>query len=147
MNKYTKMLILGMILSVLAGCSTIKGYLSPSTSTTKKNNPTKQYCTVLQKMAKSGKGVSQVGPGTSIADATRALKRLDDAYGDLEKFGANNPGFKTDEPAGAYKAFKEAVPSLSGEGNVGDSATQIRSALDVYSKTMDGLVATACPSK
>ena len=147
MNKFTKTLVLGLVLSVLAGCSTIKGYISPSTSTTKKNNPTKQYCNVLQKMAKSGKGVGQVGPGTSIADATRALKRMDDAYGDLEKFGANNPDFKTDEAASAYKAFKEAVPSLSGDGIVGDPATQIRTAIDTYSKTMESVVAAACPSK
>ncbi len=96
-------------------------------------------------MVKAGKGVSQVGPGTSIADATRALKRMDDAYGDLEKFSTNNPDFKTDEAASAYKTFKEAVPSLSGDGIVGDPATQIRTALDTYTTAMNELVAAACP--
>ena len=147
MKKIIRMLILALVLSALAGCSTIKGYISPSSSTTKKNNPTKQYCTVLQKMAKAGKGVGQVGPGTSIADATKALKRMDDAYSDLEKFGTNNPDFKVDEATSAYHTFKAAVPALSGEGTVGDPATQIRTALDVYTTTMNNLVTAACPSK
>jgi hypothetical protein len=147
MKKLVEMLILGLVVSAFAGCSTIKGYISPSSSTTKKNNPTKQYCTVLQKMAKSSRGVSQVGPGTSIEDATKALKRIDDAYADLEKFGKNNPDFKTDEAVNAYKTFKGAVPGLSSGASVGDLATPIHTALDAYSKTMDGLVAAACPSK
>jgi hypothetical protein len=147
MKNLIKMLILALVLSAIAGCSTIKGYISPGSSTSKKNNPTKQYCTVLQKMGKAGKGVGQIGPGTAIADATKALQRLDDAYSDLEKFGTNNPDFKTDDPKNAYQTFKQAVPTLSGTGNVGDAATQIRTALDTYSKTMDGLVTAACPSK
>lgn len=147
MKKIIRMLILALVLSAVAGCSTIKGYISPSSSATKKSNPTKQYCTVLQKMAKAGKGVGQVGPGTSIADATKALKRMDDAYSDLEKFSTNNPDFKTDEAKGAYNTFKQAVPALSGDGTVGDPATQIRTALDVYTTTMNTLVTAACPTK
>ncbi len=147
MKKLTQMSVLLLVLSAIAGCSTIKGYISPSSSTTKKNNPTKQYCTVLQKMVKAGKGVSQIGPGTAIANATNALKRMDDAYSDLEKFSKNNPDFKTDAAASTYQTFKRAVPTLSGDGNVGDPATQIRTALDAYTKTMDGLVTAACPSK
>jgi predicted small lipoprotein YifL len=147
MKKLTQMLVLALVLSAIAGCSTIKGYISPSSSTTKKNNPTKQYCTVVQKMVKAGKGVSQVGPGTTIADATRAVKRMDDAYSDLEKFRTNNPDFNTDQLGNAYKAFKEAAPTLSGDGTVGDVATQLRAALDAYTKSMSDLVATACPSK
>jgi predicted small lipoprotein YifL len=147
MKNLIKLLVLVLVLSAIAGCSTIKGYISPSAATTKKNNPTKQYCVVLQKMVKAGKGVSQIGPGTAIVDATSALKRMGDAYSDLEKFGSNNPDFKTDEAAGAYQTFKQAVPTLGSEGNVGDPAIQIRAALDAYNKTMNDLVATACPSK
>jgi len=147
MKKLIKGLALALFLFAIAGCSTIKGYISPSSSTTKKNNPTKQYCTVLQKMGKAGKGVGQIGPGTAIADATKALQRMDDAYSDLQKFGTNNPDLKIDDAANAYKTFKQAIPTLSGDGNVGDPATQIRAALDAYSKTMDGLVTAACPSK
>lgn len=148
MKKLTQMIVLIFVLSAIAGCSTIKHYISPSSSTTKKKaDPAKQYCTVLQKLAKAGKGVSQIGPGTAITDANNALKRMDDAYSDLEKFSKNNPDIKTDEAANAYQTFKQAVPTLSGEGNVGDPATQIRAALDAYSKTMDGLVTAACPSK
>ena len=147
MKKFTKMLILALVLSAVAGCSTIKGYISPSSSTTKKINPTKQYCTVLQKMAKAGKGVGQIGPGTAVVDATKALKRLDDAYSDLEKFNTNNPDFKIEAATSAYQVFKQAVPVLSGEGSVGDPATQIRAALEVYDKTMSDLVAVACPAK
>ena len=147
MKKITRMLILALVISALAGCSTIKGYLSPSSSVSKKNNPTKQYCTVVQKMVKAGKGVGQVGPGTTVADANKALKRMEDAYNDLEKFSTNNPDFKIEEAAGAYQTFKQAVPVLSGDGTVGDPAIQIRTALDAYNTTMNGLVATACPSK
>ncbi len=147
MNKLTKLLVFALVLSVLTGCSTIKRYISPSSAASKKSNPTKQYCTVLQKMGKAGKGVGQIGPGTAIADATKALQRMDDAYSDLEKFGTNNPDMKIDDPTNAYKTFKQAVPVLSGDGTVGDAATQIRAALDVYSKTMDGLVTAACPTK
>jgi hypothetical protein len=147
MKNFLKMLFLVLVLSAIAGCSTIKGYISPSSSTTKKNNPAKQYCTALQKMAKAGKGIGQIGPGTAIVDATKALKRLDDAYSDLEKFSTNNPDFKIDAATSAYQAFKQAVPALSGEGNVGDPATQIRAALDAYDKTMGGLVTAACPAK
>jgi uncharacterized protein YceK len=148
MKKFIQILVLVLVLSALVGCSTIKHIISPgSTTTSKKNNPTKQYCTVLQKLGKAGKGVSQIGPGTAIADATKALKRLDDAYSDLEKFGTNNPDIKIDVAANAYQTFKQALPTLSGDGNVGDAGTQIRTALDAYSKTMDGVVAAACPSK
>jgi uncharacterized protein YceK len=147
MKKIAQMLLLVLVLSAIAGCSTIKGYISPSSSTTKKNNPTKQYCTVVQKMVKAGTGVGQVGPGTTIADATKALKRMDDAYSDLEKFGTNNPDFKIEQASGAYQTFKRAVPALSGEGTVGDPATQIRTALEAYNTTMEGLVTAACPSK
>ena len=147
MKKLTLLIMLALALSAIAGCSTIKGYISPSSSTTKKNNPTKQYCSILQKMVKAGKGVSQVGPGTSVGDAAKALKRMDDAYSDLEKFSTNNPDFKIDEASGAYQTFKQAVPALGSEGNVGDPAAQIRTALESYNTTMNGLVASACPSK
>ena len=147
MKKFTQMLVLMLVLSALAGCSTIKSYISPSSSTSKKNNPTKQYCVVIQKMAKAGRGVSQVGSGTTIADATRALKRMDDAYSDLEKFKTNNPDFNTDQAANVYMTFKEATPTLSGDGNVGDGATQLRAGLDAYTKAMSDLVVVACPSQ
>ena len=148
MNKLIKMLVLALVLSALVGCSTIKHVISPSSATTtKKTNPAKQYCTALDKMGKAGKGVSQIGPGTAIADATKALKRLDDAYSDLEKFGTNNPDIKIDDATNAYNTFKQAVPALSGDGNVGDAATQIRTALEAYTTTMNGVMATACPSK
>ena len=148
MSKKITFLSLLIIFCVsIAGCSTLKGYLSPGAPASKKNKPEKQYCTVLTKMVKSSKGASQIGPGTLITDATRALKRMDDAYSDLEKFNSNNPEFKTDEVAGIYEAFKQAVPSLSGEGMVGDTATQIRAALDTYTAAMNDLVSKACPSK
>ena len=147
MKKLIRMLILALVILGITGCSTIKGYISPSSSTTKKNNPTKQYCTVLQKMVKAGKGVSQVGPGTAIVDATKALKRMELAYGDLEKFGTNNPDIDIVAASSAYQTFKQAVPALSGDGNVGDPATQIRAALEVYNTTMNELVTAACPSK
>jgi hypothetical protein len=147
MKKISLVFISILFFISIAGCSTIKGYISPSAATSKKNNPTKQYCVVIQKMAKAGKGVSQVGPGTAVADATKALKRLDDAYSDLEKFSSNNPDFKTDEAKSTYTVFKQAVPTLSGEGSVGDAAIPLRAALDVYSKTIGEIVTAACPTK
>ncbi len=96
-------------------------------------------------MVKAGKGVGQVGPGTSIADATKALKRIDDAYNDLEKFGTNNPDFKIVEASAAYQTFKQSVPALSGEGTVGDPATQIRAASDAYNTTMNGVIDNGLP--
>jgi len=147
MKKLTTILVLLFAYLTIAGCSTIKGYISPSSSSSKKNNPTKQYCTVIQKMNKSSKGASQVGPGTTIADAVKALKRIDDAYSDLEKFSTNNPDFKVDEAKNAYETFKQSAPTLSGEGSVGDAATQLRTTLEAFTTTMNGLVATACPTK
>jgi hypothetical protein len=147
MNKLIRILILALAISGMVGCSTIKSYVSPSASTTKKNNPTKQYCTVLQKMVKAGKGVSQVGPGTAIVDATKALKRMEDAYSDLEKFSTNNPTIDTQAAKNAYQTFEQAVPTLSGDGDVGDPATQIRAALEIYNTSMNELVTAACPTK
>ena len=147
MKKITYPFVLILIALSIVGCSTIKHYISPGSSTTKKSNPAKQFCTVLQKMAKASKGISQIGPGTAITDATQALKRLDDAYSDLEKFSKNNPDINVDAPTSAYQAFKQAVPSLSGTGNVGDPATQIQTALVAYDKAMGDLVAANCPSK
>ncbi len=147
MKKISYLLILIVVGLSIAGCSTIKRYISPGSSTTKKSNPAKQYCNVLQKMAKASKGVSQIGPGTAIADATQAFNRVDDAYSDLEKFSKNNPDIKVDTATTAYQTFKQAVPSLSGTGAVGDQATQIQAALGVYDKAMGDLVASNCPSK
>jgi hypothetical protein len=146
-KKIPLILVLSAFIISIAGCSTIKGYLSPSTSTTKKNKPEKQYCTVLTKMVKASKGAGQIGPGTSIADASRALQRMDDAYSDLEKFSTNNPEFNTTDAAAAYRTFKQAVPTLSGEGEIGDPANQIRTALDTYTVAMNDLVAKGCPTK
>jgi len=72
---------------------------------------------------------------------------MDDAYSDLEKFKTNNPDFNTDQAANVYMTFKEATPTLSGDGNVGDGATQLRAGLDAYTKAMSDLVAVACPSQ
>ena len=147
MKKLIRMLILALVILGITGCSTIKGlYLAQLFD----DQEEQSHQTILHGAAKDGQGREgrrQVGPGTSIADATKALKRMEAAYGDLEKFGHKQSRFRH---RGSFKRLPDlqtGCPALNGDGDVGDPATQIRAALEAYNTTMDELVTAACPTK